>query len=207
MDEKMGESWFEQLIRCNSQFPEVDQEKMDLPTSDKQNPEVDVDMDAILKTNSPQTSLDALIQRKNTELTEKEAAAILEKHTASQSTIDQLIQQQNQVEKQPVVITPYMRTSGYQKLRAYWYSLPTLIPQMVMQCGENGGELNFQGVGEPDENLLVEFELTVQQYLDYYLSEMGLEAHIKKPVYQENGGIYKKIGGYRLSIQKHEKIK
>ncbi len=203
----MGESWFEQLIRCNSQFPEVDQEKMDLPTSDKQNPEVDVDMDAILKTNSPQTSLDALIQRKNTELTEKEAAAILEKHTASQSTIDQLIQQQNQVEKQPVVITPYMRTSGYQKLRTYWYSLPALIPQMVMQCGENGGELNFQGVGEPDENLLVEFELTVQQYLDYYLSEMGLEAHIKKPVYQENGGIYKKIGDYRLSIQKHEKIK
>ncbi len=203
----MGESWFEQLIRCNSQFPEVDKEKMDLPTSDKQNPEVDVDMDAILKTNSPQTSLDELIQRKNTELTEEEAAAILEKHTASQSTIDQLIQQQNQAKEQPMVITPYMRTSGYQNLRVYWYQLPILIPQIVMQGGENGGELNFQGVGEPDENLLEQFELTVQKYLDYYFSEIGLEAHIKKPVYQENGGIYKKIGDYRLSIQKHEKIK
>lgn len=175
------ESWFEEMIRLNSRFPEVNQERQELPNREYSNL---TQTDEILKRINPQTDLDTLIQKQ------------IEQDQVSKGTTDE-------VSNNKVVLTPYMYTPGYQKLRNYWLCLPTCIQQAIA----TGGEFILQGIGLPDENLLEEFRKTSQIYLDYYFPTFELEAVIKTPEYHGNGNLYKETSGYRLSIQKREKIK
>lgn len=210
--EPIEESWFEEMIRLNSRFPEVSQEKQELPNREYASLN---QTDEILKRINPQVALDTLIQEQVVQNEpSKETMDEILRRTNPQTDLDVLIQKQvsqneppkekaKEVSNNKVVLTPYMYTPGYQKLRNYWLCLPTCIQQAI----ETGGEFIFREIGIPDENLLEEFRKASQTYLDYYFPTFELEVVIKTPEYHGNGNLYKEATGYRLSIQKREKTK
>lgn len=194
MEKQEQESWFEEMLRCNSHFLNV---KMDLPKKDSDD---SVEIAIILQNNNPQAKLDAMIQDQKEGISD-ETMMILELNDP-QAKLNKMIQQTKEnLKTQDIVITPYMRTQEYQIFRAYWLGLPNYIRQTIM----NGGEIILAGIGNPDPVLLETFVQYSQFYLDSFCPELGLEAKIIAPEYQNQGydkqSVIKMVGNYRLSVQ------
>lgn len=199
MGNKEQESWFEEMLRCNSRFLDI---KMELPKNDTQNSE---EIAIILLHNNPQAQLDEMIQSQKTDIS-AEMANILAKNNP-QTKLDEMVEQvRDNPNSQNIVITPYMCTPQYQIFRSYWLGLPNYIQQAIAY----GGEILLSEIGNPDPALLETFVQYAQFYLDSFYSELGLEATIILPEYQNQGydkkSVIKMVRDYRLSVKPKVKM-
>lgn len=199
MGNKEQESWFEEMLRCNSRFLDI---KMELPKNNTRNSE---EIAVILLYNNPQTQLDEMIQSQKADIS-AEMANILAKNNP-QTKLDEMVEQvRDNLNFQNIVITPYMRTQQYQIFRSYWLGLPNYIQQTIA-CG---GEILLSGIGNPDPALLETFVQYAQFYLNSFYSELGLEATVIAPEYQNQGydkkSVIKMVGDYRLSVKPKVKM-